>query len=43
MDRLGAMEEKAALSEGACDSQVCLVPRVGPLRGRLTGACVFVR
>jgi hypothetical protein len=31
MDRLGAMEEKAALSEGACDGQVCFVPRGGPL------------
>ena len=31
----GARLEEAALSEGACDGQVCFVPRVGPLRGRI--------
>ena len=43
MDLPGAMEEKAALSEGACDGQVCWVPRGGPLQGRLSAASVFVR
>jgi hypothetical protein len=41
-DGLGARGKEAALSEGACQSHVALVPRDGPLLGRIKWGC-FVR